>query len=180
MTSVRCPNLRLPRWLGSSVLAVLPFLCSGCVIPVYRSTVLLPTGTVIVRDTESHAPIDHARVFVRRYNVGPPPRRQSHQYIGITAADGRTSFTLVKGHEWAMPLMMHGVTQWAFDVCVDAPGYQGRPAAWLVQGMWTEDKDRAPQPDLVVALPRGEGSCEASPEWQSFTTKPATETPSPP
>ena len=142
-------------------------LLGGC-IPVWRSTLLRPNGAVVVRDAQSDAPIEHARVVVRRYNLGPPPQRKSHQYIDYTATDGRVRFAPLSGHEWVMPLMMHGVPQWAFDVCVDAPGYHGQTVGWLIQGMWTEDKDRDPRPDLQVKLRAGEGDCDTTLELQDF------------
>lgn len=161
----------LKRMSVHRLVIALPLLVGSC-IPVWRQTLLRPAGAVVVRDAATAAPIVGAQVLVRRYNIGPPPRKQSHAWPAVTDAAGRAHFTLLTGREWVMPLMMHGVPQWSFDVCVNAPGYAGRSMRWLTQGMWTGDEDRATQPDLELALSPGEGRCEDSASWQDFSSAP--------
>lgn len=171
------PSLPRRRARRATAAARLLLLCSmplmsGC-IPVPRSVVLQPQGAVVVRDQDSGAPIAAARVLLRRYNLGPPPRRESRRFTANSDASGRALFTLETGHEWVMPLMMHGVPQWAFDVCIAAPGYQARAVAWFVQGMWTADEDRKPRADLLVALRRGpDQDCEQRGDWLHFGSEP--------
>lgn len=153
--SVRLPSVALVLAVGAALASL-----SGC-IPVWRKTLLCPAGVVRVHDATTGAPLAGARVIVRRYNVGPPPSRESHRFEAVTAPDGRAVFKAQTAHEWVMPLMMHGVPQWAFDICVDADGHRGAAAPFLTQGMWTRDEDLAPQPELSVPLALGTGACES-------------------
>lgn len=149
------------------VLWGLLLLQGGC-IPIPRTTALRPAGTVQVRAADTGAPIAAARVLVRRFNLGPPPRRETHRHEGRTGEDGRATFQAETAREWVMPLMMHGVPQWAFDVCVDAPGFAGRAAAWHIDH---GEPPAQPLPDLTIALQRGAASCESAAAWRDFMTQ---------
>jgi len=84
----------------------------------------------VVDDTGD--PVEDATVVVRRYRVGPPPHIETHRFEARTDTDGEATFEIDVGKESVMPLMMHGVPQWGFEVCATAPGYSSAHSSWLV------------------------------------------------
>ena len=144
----------------------LPFLlvsalASGCLpIPWPRTTTLRPDLTVAAVDQATDAGIANARVRIVRYNLGPPPELITHRWTETTGSDGRAHFEAKTEREWVLPLMMHGVPQWCFSLCLDAPGYAPRstgPDSKLAFDECGEAPRRSP---LVVALARGTGTCD--------------------
>jgi hypothetical protein len=70
------------------------------------------------------------------------------------------------GSETVMPLMMHGVPQWGFEVCVTSPGRNGAWSSWLVVPPPSDRAEvgRIDEP-LVFELEQGED--EACP-WETL------------
>ena len=139
--------------------------CAGCVVPWRRGVLLRPEGAVAVRDARGGAPLVGAHVIVRRYRLGPPPGHESHRWTAVTDGAGQAAFGALIGHEWVMPLMMHGVPQWSWDVCVERPGYAPRVVPWMIQTRWSSDEQARDQLLLTVALAEGEGDCAHQHGW---------------
>lgn len=150
---------RWRRWLlvlGIAVL-LLPLLMF---IPWRRDTILLPSGTILVIDAATKRPLAGVDVVVYRYRLGPPPRITTHVYRRRTSTDGAVSFDAALGRETILPLMMHGVPQWAFLVCAQKPGYRVARKRWVVRipGHAAADDARS-APRLRIELLRGAGKC---------------------
>lgn len=146
--------------------------CLGgcCPFPWKRTTLIRPDGTVTVVDADTGEPLDGATVVLRRYRVGPPPRIETHRWESDTGPDGEASFEMELAKETVMPLMMHGVPQWGFEVCVRHEGHSALTTSWLVVDPQA-DRGRVGriQEPLVVQLERGEA--EACP-WQELEKSP--------
>jgi len=129
-----------------------------CPLPWHRRVLEQPEGTFHVVDATTSAPIAGATVTVRRYNIGPPPRRVTNTWTEPTSSGGVARFSMTSRGEWVMPLMMHGVPQWGWKVCVAAPGHAPVEATWIVQRAWSNPKeDGLAARDVVVSLPVGKG-----------------------
>lgn len=141
-------------------LAVVAALLSGacCPVPWHRTVLDAPGSNVRVIDAAGNA-VPGATVTVRRYNLGPPPRRQTGLWTATTSSNGAASFSQSSTGEWVMPLMMHGVPQWAWEVCVAAPGKDPVVATLLVQRAWSRPSDdAAAAKNVTVQLGDGQGA----------------------
>ena len=128
-----------------------------CPFPKKRTTLIRPGGTVRVLDAATGEPIEGANVVLRRVRVGPPPQIETHSWSAATNAKGEVSFELELGTETTMPLMMHGVPQWGFEVCATHPGRSGAWSSWLVAPPPSDRSEvgRIDEP-LVFELEEGE------------------------
>ena len=103
----------------------------GCLpVPVKRTVVVIPETEVTVTDADSAQPVEGATVFLRREHLGPPPRELLDTALKLTDGQGRVSFEQEEVRETHMPLMMHGVPQRRFTICVSHPGYQTELTDW--------------------------------------------------
>jgi hypothetical protein len=138
------------------------WLAGCCPFPWKRTTLIRPEGTVVVRDAATGKPVPGATVVLRRYRVGPPPHVESHRWESVTDGEGEAAFELELAKETVYPIMMHGVPQWGFDVCVRRGGYSGASSDWLVVSPRADRGvvGRISEP-LVVEL--SEGGDEACP-----------------
>jgi hypothetical protein len=102
----------------------------GCFpIPVPRTVLQCPAGTVEVQDRQMR-PIAEAQVVVARYRSGPPPQVVYDRFSRVTDASGRARFERQTVRENSFPLMMHGVNFYDFVVCVEHPGHRARLVRW--------------------------------------------------
>lgn len=147
-------------WIRSIACGVGATAISGCILPVPRRVATRPSLAVRVTEASAHAPIQGATIQIIRYNLGPPPSRISHRYRFTTDADGKVVLSAVYVQEWTQPLMMHGVPQWCFSVCIEADGYAPMSTNWpdLRSGSCGVDPARD-LPPLEATLTRGEGQC---------------------
>jgi formylglycine-generating enzyme required for sulfatase activity len=100
-----------------------------CPIPVPRTVLQCPAGTVEVQDRRMR-PIPEAQVVVARYRSGPPPQVIYERFSRVTDATGRARFERQTVRENSFPLMMHGVNFYDFLVCVEHPGHRPRLVRW--------------------------------------------------
>lgn len=134
-------------------------LASCCPFPWPRVTLIRPGGTVRVLDAQKGEPLEDATVIVRRYRLGPPPRIETHTFEERTDASGEASFEIELGKETVMPLFMHGVPQWAFEVCVVHEGHVSASRDWLVVSPQADRKKVGQiEETLVFELEAGESS----------------------
>jgi hypothetical protein len=143
------------RRLAEVAAALLLSSATGACLPVpwHRTVFVSPEGTVRVVDAVTRAPIAGAEVVVRRYNIGPPPRRETDRFSATTSSAGEASFLGSARGEWVMPLMMHGVPQWGAEVCASAPGFAPISATWVVQRNWSNPrKDERSIPAIELSL----------------------------
>ena len=147
-------------WIWIAALAGLPLLLFAVsIIPWRSATLLRPEGTIRVVD-ESGNPVVGARVIVRRYRVGPPPRVETHRFVQQSDTRGLVRFEMKLDTERIFPLLMHGVPQWGFEVCATKPAYRAAVTRWLVV-----DRRRSPKenghavPELSLTLATGSGEC---------------------
>jgi hypothetical protein len=103
------------RLLG--VAGTLAVLGACCPIPLKRQVSVRPELTVTVADADG-APVAHAAVLVRRITNGPPPTRETHHWTTATDATGTVVLDAIEESETYLPLMMHGVEWYAWEVCV--------------------------------------------------------------
>jgi hypothetical protein len=135
-------------------------LAACCPFPWKRTALIRPGGTVRVLDAESGEPIEGARVVLRRCRVGPPPHVETHRWEADTDGKGEASFEIELEKETVFPLMMHGVPQWGFEVCVTAKDHAGRAEGWLVVSPQADRRVEGTIGEaLEVRLDRGEGGC---------------------
>ena len=131
-------------------------------MPCHRTVLARPEGTIHVIDAATRAPIPGATVTVARYRLGPPPRVETDRWTLTTDSSGAASTSLADRGEWVMPLMMHGVPQWAWEVCVSAPGHSAVVATWVIQHEWSRPAvDGRAAPRVEIALPEGNTPCPA-------------------
>ncbi len=154
--------------MRAALFPALLFSAGCCLLPWPRSALLRPAGVVVVRDGTTGAPLPGAKVTVRRFNLGPPPATEDRRYLARTDLQGRAAFTALTSREWVLPLMMHGVPQWAFDVCVESTGHAAEARTWLIQRHWQGALDADAEPRLVVTLPPGARTCREIPAWNEL------------
>lgn len=96
-----------------------------CPVPVYRDVSVRPDLTVTVVDAAGQ-PVPGAAVRVRRFISGPPPATETHRWTGATDEAGTLHLDAIAQREPSMPLMMHGVNWYGWQVCaVAATGSAG-------------------------------------------------------
>lgn len=91
-----------------------------CPIPVSRAVSERPDLTVEVFDS-SGLPAAGATVTVRRAIVGPPPKTETHRWTTTTDLHGRAHLPAIEVRETTLPLMMHGVPWYGWQVCASTP-----------------------------------------------------------
>ena len=149
------------------VVASLCLAVACCPFPKKRTTLIRPEGTVRVLDAASGEPLEGAEVVLRRVRVGPPPHIETHSWTAVTDARGEASFEMELGTETVMPLMMHGVPQWGFEVCVTSPGRDGAWSSWLVVPP-PSDRAEVGRIDEPLVFELVEGGDETCP-WEALT-----------
>ena len=104
------------------VLAFLvPLLLVACIpLPLPRQVSVRPQLD-IVANTASGEPVMGAEIRVRRFISGPPPDTETHRWEAATGVDGRLLLSAIEARESYMPLMMHGVNWYSWDVCASHP-----------------------------------------------------------
>lgn len=89
-----------------------------CPIPVPRQVTVRPALTVTVVDA-SGRPAD-ATLTVRRYVSGPPPDTETHRWTA-PAPGGHATLDGIEQSETMLPLMMHGVPWYSWQICAVGP-----------------------------------------------------------
>ncbi len=87
-----------------------------------RDTVVLPKLTFEVRSPSGA--VEGARV--RLMTITDPYHRRAALNEVLTDASGRVSFDEKREKLWVFPLMMHGVTFYSWQWCVEAPGFSAQ------------------------------------------------------
>ncbi len=129
-------------------------LCASCLpIPWKKTYVMRPAGKVRVVD-EADKAIAGATVALLR--IRHPYSERDARYDEHTDAHGEVSFTLEQKTLTVFPLMMHGVPQFAFSVCAEAPGRASRTVQW---GVEPDGSART----LSMALRKGSRPCDPKP-----------------
>ncbi len=154
----------------SAALFVLAYQAAGCLpIPVPRTVMTQPAGTVRVLSEETEALVSKASVTVARYHVAPPPTREENkplqQWTISSDEEGEAHFTYQSEREWTAPLMMHGVPYRVWVVCASAADHVPKLVRWHNE---SNDDDalriqsgEEPLPTLVIELQPGSGeTCE--------------------
>lgn len=95
-----------------------------CPIPVPRRATVRPDLTVTVVDAAGQ-PVANAAVRVRRFISGPPPETETHRWTATTDAAGAVHLDAIEQTETTLPLMMHGVVWYGWQVCAVGPGPAG-------------------------------------------------------
>ena len=112
--------------LGLLIVLVLP--CLGCPIPIPRSTVLQPKVTLQVQDPAGN-PVAGAPVAV---TLGSQPHsRRHHTRVFITDRTGHVGLEEIRKTKWVMPLMLHGVPQYFWEICISTPQGEFRRRFYL-------------------------------------------------
>ena len=152
-------NWRLKSTVGAAMVWVLA--TTGCLpIPVPRTVVVVPDAQVEVVDGETGQPLEGAIVELRRIHMGPPPAELLDHWEVSTDDSGTVTFTKETERERHMPLMMHGVPQRKFSLCVRHEGYEtevGGRSRELVESGGRLDDEEFPW-EVVFQLTRGEES----------------------
>lgn len=128
--------------------------CTSCLpIPWKKTYVMRPAGKVRVVD-EGDKAIAGATVDLVR--IRHPHSQHDARYTERADAAGEVSFTLEQKTLTVFPLMMHGVPQFEFSVCAEAPGHASRTVTWGVE-------PGGAAPTLPLKLRRGSRPCEPKP-----------------
>lgn len=128
------------------VLCMIGLLLTGCPIPVPRTAVIQPALTIQVLD-EKGRPLVHQEV---RFSWYSHPHRRFHRAdVYRTDKYGKITFAKKTKREWVMPLMMHGVPQHYWVVCLNRKGYDT-----LARSYYIRPKRRA-QDVWVLRLKKG-------------------------
>lgn len=127
--------------------ALLAGLAACCPIPLSRAITVRPELSVQVVDASgAGAP---ARVRIARRTAGPPPDTELEVWWAETDAQGAVVVPRIDGTDTIMPLMMHGVTWYAWELCAEGVGGVAR----------TEVYATAPEhPSAAVRLELGAGA----------------------
>ncbi len=110
--------------IGVLLAWVAPYLMGCLPIPVRRTAVVVPEAEVAIIDGESGAPVEGAVVELRRIHMGPPPSELLGTWEATSDDQGWAYFEEETERETHMPLMMHGVPQRQFTLCVRHEGYE--------------------------------------------------------
>lgn len=124
---------------------------SGC-CPIPWPTTVTVTPAVAVTVTAEGSALAGADVVLARYEYHPhfAPERGARKAQGRTDDQGRFAFELVEETETSMPLMMHGVAGYGWQLCAEATGYR----AALYGLPW----DLAPNSTIALDLTPGDGA----------------------
>lgn len=129
---------------------------SGCCpIPLPREKIVVPA--LDMRIQAGGDPLAAARVHVARFEYYPHFRPETKiAVLGTTDSEGRVVFEQKTQTETSMPLMMHGVPSYGWQLCAEADGHD----AVVIEA--TPDFENAPAArKIVVELEPGDGSsCE--------------------
>ena len=156
---------RVAGLLGAAAIAT----AACCPCPLFRHVLVRPSADVKVVDAKTRAPIAGATVMLRRFNLGPPPRREWDRWTEVTGSAGVVTFTYEKQGIWDQPFLLHGVRQFAWEVCADAPGYRPTTTTWFVAHSWNRPRSDQPfSPTLEVPLTVGTGGCPQSGAFMEF------------
>ena len=143
---------RLPTLFALGMLA--STLAGGCCCTSDRAIVRSPEVDVRVIDQQSGERVEGASIELCRVRIGPPPDAVVDRWEQTTDADGRVSFDFVGGSETTMPLMMHGVAQRAWEVCVRDDSQVRATRRLMVEKMPGEDEETpAKLSEQVIELP---------------------------
>lgn len=112
-----------------------------------------PAGKVRVVDEGDKAIADAAVALLR---IRHPHSKRDARYDERADAHGEVSFTLEQKTLTVFPLMMHGVPQFVFSVCAEAPGRASRTLDWAVEPDGTAKT-------LSIALRKGSRPCDPKP-----------------
>ena len=107
------------RQWAYGVLAV-AILAACCPIPLSRDITERPGIEVVVSSPDGKL-VDQSKVTVRRYISGPPPATERNRWHEVTADDGVALFPEIVVSEIYLPLMMHGVNWYSWQVCAEHP-----------------------------------------------------------
>lgn len=149
----------LERYIALSTLTFLVLSASGCCfIPVPRSYVVFQKVDVTVHDKEG--PVENARVTQARYIYHPHfvPETEIKSSVR-TDASGKVTFQESTSKEWVMPLMMHGVPGFGWQLCVEADGYES--AYMEIEKPFGEDAGDAWRQLDVVLEPGRSAACDS-------------------
>ena len=113
---------------------VVCLLLTGCLIPIPRTAVIRPEGTIYVVAEPTQRPVESATVTLQRFNYGPPPTRTTHEWTELTDSAGAVHFTLLEEREWIMPLMIHGVPHWGWRIYVESASHDQIAVDWPAIG----------------------------------------------
>ncbi len=100
---------------------------TSCLIPWRKSYVMRPQGTVRVVGAKG-VPLVAAQVELER--IRRPHSVHEARFSEKTDAAGEARFHRELATLTVFPLMMHGVPEFAFSVCVEAPGYAAKTVPW--------------------------------------------------
>lgn len=90
-----------------------------------RDTVVQPKLSFEMRSESG--PVVGARV--RLMTITDPYHQRRALVDSVTDANGRVEFEEKRERIWVFPLMMHGVTFYSWEWCVDAPGFAAQRSA---------------------------------------------------
>lgn len=143
--------------LAFGVATLVASVLSGCFCTKQRTIVQSPAVVVEVVDQESGEPVEGARVKMCRIQIGPPPSEVLDRWETRTDADGRASFAGSTTSETVMPLMMHGVPQRGWELCVEHDEYamvtSARDGGYLLVESMSEGETPRELPRQTVELP---------------------------
>lgn len=95
-----------------------------CPIPIDREVTVRPQLHLTVEGSDG-APVVGATITARRLIVGPPPLTETARWTGNTGPGGKVVLAELKATEPHMPLMMHGVNWYGWQVCAEHGGAAG-------------------------------------------------------
>ena len=77
----------------------------------------------LVLETHEGKRAPGVEVLARRFVSGPPPDTETHRWKAISDIHGTVSFKAIEASEPHMPLMMHGVNWYSWQICASHPKY---------------------------------------------------------
>ena len=137
--------------------AVASSMLGGCCCTTDRVIVRSPGVEVTVVDEGSGEAVQDARVRLCRIRIGPPPDEVLDEWTKTTGPDGRASFEYRRDEETVMPLMIHGVPQRAWELCVEADGHAPMSDEILVETAGDSANTPSHLPDQTVELAESDG-----------------------
>lgn len=124
----------------------------ACFVPVPRTVVVTPRARVSVVRSEDGRPIAGATVVLARWS--DPHDQPQGRWTAATDAHGEARFSRREQSERVLPLMMHGVPFYRWNLCAEAPGRAPR----LVMP-WDVPESGVVTRVERLELPAGEGTC---------------------